>query len=113
MSEYRLSLQDIELRLLLGLLPEERLAPTTVHLDLEWSGRLEPGNPPVDYSLVCSALAGIGGADFRYIEDVAAAVLELLTASWPGRWRVSASKYCPPGDLPMKRAVCTLEGEGD
>ena len=109
---FRLSLQGIILRTRLGESSSERLFPRTVILDLQWEGSADPGNPSVDYAVLCDMLEPLSHREFSYIEELAAAVLELLESGWQGTWTVTVSKTCPPTSLSMDRAVCTMEGDG-
>ena len=108
----QLSIEGISLRVRLGLLAAEKLSPTSVSIDLQWSGISDSEIPPVDYSEVCAMIRELEDRVFVYIEDLAGEILDMLCRSWSGHWKVSVSKFCPPAALPLLRAVCTLEGDG-
>jgi dihydroneopterin aldolase len=107
-----LRLEGIALRVRLGMSARERVSPRTVILNLEWQGCVDPERPSVDYSDVCDRLRDLNESGFTYIEELTAAVLDMLGSRWPGSWTVSVSKSYPPVSLPMDRAVCTMEGDG-
>lgn len=110
MPEGVLTLRGIEIRVVLGVLPEERISGRLAILDIEWSGLIEPGRPPaVDYAAACSALAVLEGRAFEYIEELAFAALGLLEERFPpGRWKVTVHKDCPPTDPGSARASVTI-----
>ena len=105
-----LLLENVTLRLKLGLLERERLSERDVPVTLSWKGEVAEG-PSIDYSDVCEALSELQGGDYRYIEDVAKTVMRVLTDNFPGgRWRVTVRKPHPPVSLKMEAASFTLEG---
>ena len=109
----RLTLEDVRLRLFLGVLPSERLASSTVSLDLEWTGSTDPSDPAVDYAEVCRELASLEGGEYGYVEEVACKVLNTLCRRFGGSWRVKVRKPHPPTLLPVSAAEVLVEGAGD
>ena len=82
MPQGTLTLLGIEIRVVLGVLPVERI-----------SGRL----------------AVLEGRTFEYIEELAFAALELLEQRFPpGRWKVTVHKDCPPTVPGSARASVTI-----
>jgi dihydroneopterin aldolase len=110
MPEGTLTLRGIELRVVLGVLPVERISGRVAILDMEWSGTIEPGGPPaVDYAAACSTLALLEGRAFEFIEDLAFAALGLLEERFPtGRWKVTVHKDRPQTDPVSARASVTI-----
>jgi hypothetical protein len=112
MPEGILRIRDIELRVVAGALPREKLSPRTLYLNAEWRGRFEPGSPPpVDYSAACSCLAPLGEREYDYIEEVASAALAALRGCFPeGSWTVKVVKVCPPCPLRVGEASFEVTG---
>jgi len=110
MPEGTLTLQGIEIRVVLGVQPVERISRRLAVLDIEWSGRIEPGRPPsVDYASAAGALAGLESLSFEYIEELALAARGLLDERFPsGRWRVTVHKDLPPTNPRSARASITV-----
>ncbi|RKZ01982.1 hypothetical protein DRQ21_09610 [Candidatus Fermentibacteria bacterium] len=106
-----LSLEGISLTLRLGALPFERIEPRKVLVDLKWTGEVfKSGRPVVDYSLVCSVLKNGVEAEYLFIEELAADILDLLEERWPGAWTVTVGKTFPPVDPTMERASVSITG---
>ncbi len=104
-----LFLRGISLPVVLGALPEEKLFPRTVTLDLSFAGTAT-AVPAADYSEVCSCIAVLAGSRFEYLEQLAESVVKMLGQRWPGAWRVTVKKPFPPVCLSMESAEYTVEG---
>lgn len=104
-----LRLEGIELPVVLGILPEETLAPRIVKLDIECAGGWSPGSPPlIDYREVADAVSGLAGLEYGLLEDLVSDVAQTLGRLDPGlAWRVTAVKPCPALSLRTDRAVFT------
>ncbi len=98
MREGLLRLSGIELGVVIGVLPEERMFPRLVKVDVECRGGWAPGDPPlVDYRSVAGAVGAHAGSAFDLIEDLAGALLASLRPLAPGcEWTVTVGKPCPP-----------------
>ncbi len=107
-----LRLEGIELPVILGLLPEETLAPRIVKLDIECAGGWDPGAPPlIDYREIADAVSGLSGLEYGLLEDLVSDVAHTLGRLRPGMdWRVTAVKACPALSLRVDRAVFTWSG---
>jgi dihydroneopterin aldolase len=107
-----LRLVGLELRVVVGCMPIEKLHPRLVEMDLEWRGTCIQGSPPVlDYGAAALLIRGLEGRDFDYIEEIAFEALGLLKASFPGGlWTVRITKACPPTVLRSARAVFEVSG---
>lgn len=103
-----LALEGLRLRVLLGALPEEVVAPRAVELDVRVPQLPEAGKM-IDYASIAEKLAELEGGEFGYVEDLAAAAADLLLAGWPSRrWTVSVVKHSPPVAVPLRIARYTL-----
>jgi hypothetical protein len=107
-----LRLVGLELRVVVGCTPIEKLHPRLVEMDLEWRGACTPGSPPaVDYGAAALLIRGLEGREFDYIEGIAFEALGLLKASFTdGLWTVRITKACPPTALRSARAVFEVSG---
>jgi dihydroneopterin aldolase len=107
----QLFLSGIILRLKLGAEPGEKISRRDIPVDITWSGEVITGMS-VDYSKVCSLLAGVQEMDFLYLEDLASHLLGILRHEFPGgSWKVTVRKPFPPVSLRINSASFTLEGE--
>ncbi len=107
-AEGRLLLEGLELRVVLGALPGERLSSRSVELDVS-TGQPAAGGRRLDYARVVESLQEMQGGEFEYVEDLAARAAELLLSRWPRRWwTVTVRKVRPPAALPLRRVGYTL-----
>ncbi len=104
-----LRLEGIEFSAILGVLPEEKLAPRLVRLDIECRGAWSAGSPPlIDYRETADAVAALSGSRYDLIEDLVSAVLQALSAMRSDlSWSVTATKPFPTLRLRTDRAVFT------
>ncbi|MBN1434051.1 dihydroneopterin aldolase [Candidatus Fermentibacterales bacterium] len=107
-----LRLEGIPLRVFLGSSPRERLFPRTVDVDVSYlleSGQDVPATP-LDYDLICSALDGLSGSGYDYVEQLCADIMHLLERlAAQGRWRVTVRKESPPTKPGIQRASFEME----
>ena len=104
-----LRLEGIEFSATLGVLPEEKLAPRLVRLDIECRGAWSAGSGPlIDYRETVDAVAELSGSRYDHIEDLVSAVLQTLSSMRPDLfWSVTATKPFPTLQLRTDRAVFT------
>jgi dihydroneopterin aldolase len=107
----RLVLEDIELSVVLGMLPAERISPRLAFVSVECEGEPSPGGLLADYRDVVAAVAALEGSAFGPVEDLATAVLEKVRQLRPdASWTVSVSKPLPGLPLRLRRASVTVRG---
>jgi len=101
------------LRLTLGVLPEEKLSPRDVPVDLAWTST-HSGGAPFDYRDVAGTASRFAGGEYDLLEDLAESLLEALSKDFPGgTWTVTVRKPWPPVGLPLECVSFTLEGGSD
>lgn len=106
----RLVLNNIILRLKLGVEKQEKISSRDVPVDAVWTGEVASG-PSIDYSDVCNVLAGFNDREYDYIEDLASDILSLLRGKYTeGHWTVTVTKPFPPVSLKLESASFTVEG---
>ncbi len=104
-----LRLSGIEFSAILGVLPEERIAPRLVRLDLECSGEWSAGAAQLlDYRDAVDAVAALAGREYGLLEDLVSDVLSVLEGLRPGlAWKVTATKAFPSLRLRTDSATFT------
>lgn len=108
-----LELRGLVLRVTLGVLPEEKLSPRDVPVDLSWTSE-HKGGAPFDYRDVAGTASRFVGGEYDLLEDLAESLLEALSADFPaGTWTVSVRKPWPSLELPLECVSFTLEGGSD
>jgi len=106
----RLDLNNIILRLKLGVESHEKVSSRDVPITVVWTGEVS-GSLSIDYSDVCDVLAEFTDSEYDYIEELAQDMLNLLRKEFPfGFWKVTVSKPFPLVSLKLESASFTIEG---